>query len=76
MHILTQSVLAGFQEDYYVLPLRWCGLPVRMSCPVVRQSTNPPMVTCYAGGMMINTEWAISVSKIKVNGKCVLFHVF
>ncbi|XP_035526366.1 proteoglycan 4-like [Morone saxatilis] len=56
------------QEDNYILPLRWLGLPVKMSCPVLRQSSpNPPMVTCHAEGMVVKVEWTISVSKIKVN---------
>ncbi|XP_042285497.1 titin-like isoform X2 [Thunnus maccoyii] len=55
------------EEDSYVLPLRWCGLPVRMSCPLMRQSSpNPPMVTCHAEGMVVKMEWATSVDKIKV----------
>ncbi|XP_051257956.1 uncharacterized protein LOC127364437 isoform X2 [Dicentrarchus labrax] len=56
------------QEDNYILPLRWLGLPVKMSCPMLRQSSpNPPMVTCHAEGMVLKVEWTISVSKIKVN---------
>ncbi|XP_019958155.2 protein piccolo-like [Paralichthys olivaceus] len=56
------------EEDSYVLPLRWWGLPVRMSCPLMRPSApNPPMVTCHTEGMVVKTEWMISVAKIKVN---------
>ncbi|CAK6952220.1 titin-like isoform X3 [Scomber scombrus] len=56
------------EEDSYVLPLRWSGLPVRMSCPLMRQSSrNPPMVTCHAEGMVVKTEWSMSVDQIKVN---------
>ncbi|XP_034469951.1 histone-lysine N-methyltransferase 2D-like [Hippoglossus hippoglossus] len=56
------------EEDCYVLPLRWCGLPVRMSCPLMRPSApNPPMVTCHSEGMVVKTDWMISVAKIKVN---------
>ncbi|XP_028283300.1 extensin-like [Parambassis ranga] len=55
------------QADHYVLPLRWCGLPVRMSCPLTRPlSSNPPMVTCHTEGMVVKTEWTISASKIIV----------
>ncbi|XP_040911108.1 protein piccolo-like [Toxotes jaculatrix] len=58
----------ALEEDSYVLPLRWWGVPVRMSCPVMRPSSpNPPMVTCHAKGMVVKTEWTVSVSKIKVN---------
>ncbi|XP_027876341.1 uncharacterized protein LOC114146474 isoform X1 [Xiphophorus couchianus] len=56
------------QENYYVLPLLWWGLPVRMSCPLMGHvSQNPPMVTCHAEGMVVKTEWVTSASKIKVN---------
>ncbi|XP_068196062.1 uncharacterized protein [Antennarius striatus] len=58
----------SLEEDSYVLPLRWLGLPVRMSCPSMRQTqSNPPMVTCHAEGMVVRMECTISVSKIKVN---------
>lgn len=60
-----------FQEDCYVLPLRWCGLPVRMSCPLRPSTPNPPMVTCHTEGMVVKTDWTLSVAKIKV--KCKLF---
>ncbi|XP_074545427.1 uncharacterized protein LOC141804719 [Halichoeres trimaculatus] len=57
----------SLQEDTYVLPLRWWGLPVRMSCPLMRQSSpNPPLVTCHAEGMIVKTEWTMSTDKIKV----------
>ncbi|KAK5618731.1 hypothetical protein CRENBAI_012646 [Crenichthys baileyi] len=59
------------QENYYVLPLLWWGLPVRMSCPLMGHvPQNPPMVTCHAEGMVVKTEWTTSASKIKakVNG--------
>ncbi|XP_023150640.2 uncharacterized protein LOC111585398 isoform X2 [Amphiprion ocellaris] len=56
------------EEDSYVLALRWWGLPVRMSCPLMKpSSTNPPMVTCHNEGMVVKTEWTISTSKINVN---------
>ncbi|KAK2822115.1 hypothetical protein Q5P01_022180 [Channa striata] len=56
-----------FEEDSFVLPLRWCGLTVRMSCPLIRRSSpDPPMVTCHAEGMVVKTEWTVSVTKIKV----------
>ncbi|XP_035993812.1 uncharacterized protein LOC105925180 isoform X3 [Fundulus heteroclitus] len=57
-----------FQENYYVLPLLWWGLPVKMTCPLMEHvSQNPPMVTCHAEGMIVKTEWTTSASKIKVN---------
>ncbi|XP_041848161.1 uncharacterized protein LOC121644337 isoform X2 [Melanotaenia boesemani] len=59
------------EEDSYVLPLRWWGLPVRMSCPLMRHtSSSPPMVTCHADGMVVKTDWTNSASriKVKVNG--------
>ncbi|XP_008284585.1 uncharacterized protein LOC103360537 [Stegastes partitus] len=56
------------EEGSYVLPLRWWGLPVRMTCPLMKQSlTNPPMVTCHTEGMVVKTEWTIAASKMKVN---------
>ncbi|XP_044075957.1 protein piccolo-like isoform X2 [Siniperca chuatsi] len=59
------------EEDSYVLPLRWWGSLVRMSCPLMRPSSvnspNPPMVTCHAEGMVVKMEWKVSVAKIKVN---------
>lgn len=63
-------VCLWLQENSYVLPLRWWGLPVKMSCPVVEQvSSNPPMVTCHAEGMVVRTEWTNSASDIKANGE-------
>ncbi|XP_063742890.1 adhesive plaque matrix protein-like [Eleginops maclovinus] len=61
----------ALEEDCYVLPLRWCGLPVRMSCPIMKQSSpDPPMVTCHDQGMVVKTSWMVPVAKIgvKVNG--------
>lgn len=64
------SLHLWLQEDSYVLPLRWCGLQVRMSCPLMQHmSMNPPMVTCHSGGMVVTTEGTNSASKIRVNGK-------
>nr|XP_046263984.1 proline-rich extensin-like protein EPR1 [Scatophagus argus] len=58
----------SLQEDSYVLPLLWLGLPVRMSCPLLKHSSpNPPMVTCHVEGMVVKMEWTISVAKIKVH---------
>ncbi|XP_017275685.1 uncharacterized protein LOC108238238 isoform X2 [Kryptolebias marmoratus] len=59
------------EENSYVLPLRWWGLPVRMSCPMIEHvSSVPPMVTCHGEGMVVQTEWTSSASEIKakVNG--------
>uniref|UniRef100_A0A7N9AUD6 Uncharacterized protein n=1 Tax=Mastacembelus armatus TaxID=205130 RepID=A0A7N9AUD6_9TELE len=42
----------ALEEESYVLPLRWLGLPVRMSCPLKPSSPDPPMVTCHAAGMV------------------------
>lgn len=51
-----------------MLPLRVLGLPVRMSCPLIRQCpSNPPMVTCHPKGMVVRTEWRVPLSEIKVN---------
>ncbi|XP_031711040.1 ras-associated and pleckstrin homology domains-containing protein 1-like [Anarrhichthys ocellatus] len=58
----------ALEEDCYVLPLRCLGLPVKMSCPLIRQSSpNPPMVACYAQGMVVKTGWTVSVDKININ---------
>lgn len=57
-----------FQEDDYVLSMLWLGLPVRLSCPQVRPcSSNPPVVACYAEGMVVKMDWPLS--DIKVNGE-------
>ncbi|XP_039457714.1 uncharacterized protein LOC116320423 isoform X4 [Oreochromis aureus] len=57
----------ALQEDNYVLPLLWWGIPVRMSCPFMSSlSLNPPMVTCNTVGMLVKTEWTLPVSNIKV----------
>ncbi|XP_034558547.1 protein piccolo-like [Notolabrus celidotus] len=57
----------ALEEDTYVLPLRWWGLPVKMSCPLMRQpSSNPPMVFCHAEGMTVKTDWTMSAASIKV----------
>uniref|UniRef100_A0A8C5FFD1 Atrophin-1-like n=1 Tax=Gadus morhua TaxID=8049 RepID=A0A8C5FFD1_GADMO len=58
----------SLEEEGYVLSLHWGGIPVRMSCPVRRQSLyNPPRVTCNTAGMVVNTDWASPVQKIQVN---------
>ncbi|XP_035761961.1 uncharacterized protein LOC118453921 [Neolamprologus brichardi] len=62
----------ALQEDTYVLPLLWWGIPVRMSCPFMGSlSLNPPMVTCNTADMLVKTEWTLPVSniKVKLNGK-------
>lgn len=70
VHLHTSNMSCWFQDDCYVLPLRWCGLPVKMSCPSMSQSSlNPPMVTCHTEGMVVKTDWTISVAEIKVNCK-------
>ncbi|KAJ0059413.1 hypothetical protein NL108_016941 [Boleophthalmus pectinirostris] len=60
-----------FEESRYVLPLRWLGLPVQMSCPMsqpsLTSSSNPPMVTCHSEGMVVKTDWTSGLSEIKVN---------
>ncbi|XP_026169717.1 extensin-like [Mastacembelus armatus] len=56
----------ALEEESYVLPLRWLGLPVRMSCPLKPSSPDPPMVTCHAAGMVVEVEWTVPVTKIKV----------
>lgn len=57
-----------FQEDNYVLSMLWLGVPVKMMCPQVRPcSSNPPMVACYAEGMVVKMDWPLT--DIKVNGK-------
>uniref|UniRef100_A0AAQ4QW76 Uncharacterized protein n=1 Tax=Gasterosteus aculeatus aculeatus TaxID=481459 RepID=A0AAQ4QW76_GASAC len=60
----------ALEDDCYVLPLRWSGLPVRMSCPLRQSSPNPPMVACHPQGMVVRTGWTVSVAKINVNCKC------
>ncbi|XP_077359976.1 uncharacterized protein LOC144005569 [Festucalex cinctus] len=56
------------EDDSYVLPLLWWGLPVRMTCPLVRPpSSSSPMVTCHTDGMIVKTEWIVPLSKIKIN---------
>ncbi|XP_037314093.2 proline-rich protein 36-like [Pungitius pungitius] len=57
----------ALEEDCYVLPLRWSGLPVRMSCPLRQSSPNPPMVACHPQGMVVKTGWTVSVENINVN---------
>uniref|UniRef100_A0A3Q3EX87 Pollen-specific leucine-rich repeat extensin-like protein 1 n=1 Tax=Labrus bergylta TaxID=56723 RepID=A0A3Q3EX87_9LABR len=57
----------ALEEDTYVLPLRWGGLPVKMSCPLMKQSSpNPPIVTCHAEGMVVKMDSTTSVADIKV----------
>ncbi|XP_028987907.1 uncharacterized protein LOC114844593 [Betta splendens] len=57
------------EGDSYVLPLRWFGLAVRMSCPLTRPSAKPPMVTCHSEGMIVKTGWTVPVAKIGVKLK-------
>ncbi|XP_037537211.1 adhesive plaque matrix protein [Nematolebias whitei] len=39
-----------------------------MSCPMIEHvSSNPPMITCHAEGMVVQTEWTNSASNIKAN---------
>lgn len=46
----------------------WLGVPVKMLCPQVRPcSSNPPIVACYAEGMVVKMDWPLS--DIKVNGE-------
>ncbi|XP_060900159.1 uncharacterized protein LOC132978843 [Labrus mixtus] len=57
----------ALEEDTYVLPLRWGGLPVKMSCPLMKQpSPNPPIVTCHAENMVVKMDSTTSVADIKV----------
>ncbi|XP_032388297.1 bromodomain-containing protein 4-like [Etheostoma spectabile] len=61
----------ALEEDSYVLPMRWLGLNVRMSCPLMKLSSpNPPMVTCHPEGMVVKTGWTVSITKmnVKLNG--------
>ncbi|XP_078120595.1 uncharacterized protein LOC144526807 [Sander vitreus] len=58
----------ALEEDSYVLPMRWFGLNVRMSCPSMKPSSpNPPMVTCHAEGMVVKTGWTVSIAEINMN---------
>ncbi|XP_034039894.1 uncharacterized protein LOC117522569 [Thalassophryne amazonica] len=57
------------EKDVYILPLLWCGVRLRMLCPLTHSSPNPPMVTCHAGGMVVKTDWTTPISKVKVNLK-------
>lgn len=73
-HYYILIFLAALQEDSYVLPLRWLGLPVKMSCPLMRQpSPNPPMVTCHSEGMVVKIYWTVPLAIIKVKGKSWIF---
>lgn len=75
--VFIKIYFCWFQEDSYVLPLRWWGLTVRMLCPLMRQSSsNPPMVSCHTEGMVVKTEWTVSITKIHVKCKFVLFFFF
>uniref|UniRef100_A0AAY5L4T7 ZP domain-containing protein n=1 Tax=Esox lucius TaxID=8010 RepID=A0AAY5L4T7_ESOLU len=42
------------ENDYYIFPLLWLGLPLKMSCPAEKPSNaNPPTVSCYPEGMVV-----------------------
>lgn len=57
------------EEACYVLPLRWLGLPVQMSCPVTPPSTVTPKLMCLPWGLLISTDWTSKQSEIKVSLK-------
>lgn len=56
-----------FQEDNYILPMIWMGMPVRMLCPQVRGCSSKPTVACYSEGMVVKIDWPLS--EIYVKGK-------
>ncbi|XP_056912809.1 proline-rich protein 36-like [Takifugu flavidus] len=57
------------EEDNYVLSMLWLGVPVKMLCPQVRPClSNPPMVACYAEGMVVKMDWPLSDIKVNVSG--------
>lgn len=61
---------AALQEDCYVLPLRLSGLPVKMSCPMMRPpSANTQTFTCHPEKIEVNLNWGLSSSEIQVKSK-------
>ncbi|XP_041753094.2 proline-rich extensin-like protein EPR1 [Coregonus clupeaformis] len=58
------------EDDKYVLPLRWWGLPMKMSCPAKKPSKpNPPTVSCYPEGMVVKMEGGTSAEELRVKFK-------
>ncbi|KAL0966781.1 hypothetical protein UPYG_G00300050 [Umbra pygmaea] len=53
-HALYEGCYVTRENDYYIMPLLWLGLPLKMSCPAEnRFKDSPPMVSCYPEGMVI-----------------------
>ncbi|KAM9427581.1 uncharacterized protein ACWYII_019099 [Salvelinus alpinus] len=58
------------EDGNYVLPLRWWGLPIKMSCPAKKSSKpNPPTVSCYPEGMVVKMEGGTSAKDLRVKFK-------
>uniref|UniRef100_A0A4W5QR30 Uncharacterized protein n=1 Tax=Hucho hucho TaxID=62062 RepID=A0A4W5QR30_9TELE len=58
------------EDGNYVLPLRWWGLPIKMSCPAKKPSKpNPPTVSCYPEGMVVKMEGGTSAKDLRVKVK-------
>ncbi|TRY53962.1 hypothetical protein DNTS_029804, partial [Danionella cerebrum] len=47
-------------RDAYVLPLRWWGLPVKMSCSSPSSTVSAPTVSCYTTGMIVRLPVEVS----------------
>ncbi|KAJ8011234.1 hypothetical protein DPEC_G00056040 [Dallia pectoralis] len=57
------------ENDYYVIPLLWLGLPLKMSCPAEKPSNaSPPMVSCYPEGMVVKIH-GISANDLQMKFK-------
>ncbi|XP_035643506.2 uncharacterized protein LOC118394427 [Oncorhynchus keta] len=57
------------EDGNYVLPMRWCGLPIKMSCPAKTFKPNPPTVSCYPEGMVVKMEGGTSAKDLRVKFK-------
>lgn len=73
----TFCFCAALQEDCYVLPLRMSGLPVKMSCPMMRPpSANTQTFTCNPEKIDVKLNWGLSSSEIQVKSKAWLLFIF
>ncbi|XP_048844447.1 uncharacterized protein LOC125716328 isoform X3 [Brienomyrus brachyistius] len=60
----------GVKEgDEYVLPLRWGGTPLKMTCPARTRVAASPSVSCHPSGMVVTIPGSADASKLKIMHK-------
>uniref|UniRef100_A0A3B3QZV6 Extensin-like n=1 Tax=Paramormyrops kingsleyae TaxID=1676925 RepID=A0A3B3QZV6_9TELE len=57
----------GVKEgDNYVLPLRWGGTPLKMTCPARPHVATSPSVSCHPSGMVVTIPGSGDASKLMI----------